>query len=53
LVEEELLLTLPIVPLHAEGDPCEVAPAAPLADNEREEETQKPFEQLAELLKRQ
>jgi uncharacterized protein len=53
LVEEELLLTLPIVPLHAEGDPCEVAESAPLVDGEREEETQKPFEQLAELLKRQ
>ena len=53
LVEEELLLTLPIVPLHGEDDACEVAPSAPLADNGREEETQKPFEQLAELLKRQ
>jgi uncharacterized protein len=53
LVEEELLLTLPIVPLHAEGDACEVAPSAPLAQAGREEETQKPFEQLAELLKRQ
>jgi uncharacterized protein len=53
LIEEELLLTLPIVPLHAEGDACEVAPSAPLAENGREEETQKPFEQLAELLKRQ
>ena len=53
LVEEELLLTLPIVPLHAEDSACELAPEAPLADGGREEETQKPFEQLAELLKRQ
>jgi uncharacterized protein len=53
LVEEELLLTLPIVPLHAETDACAVAPAAPLANDGREEETQKPFQQLAELLKRQ
>ena len=53
LVEEELLLTLPIVPLHAEGDACNVASSAPLAENGREEETQKPFEQLAELFKRQ
>jgi uncharacterized protein len=54
LVEEELLLTLPIVPLHAEDDLCVVAPeAAPLEETERVEETQKPFAQLAELLKRQ
>jgi uncharacterized protein len=55
LVEEELLLTLPIVPLHAESDACNVAPAAdPLAESGREGgETQKPFAQLAELLKRQ
>ena len=54
LVEEELLLTLPIVPLHEEVDACHVAPAAPLADDDgRELETQKPFAQLAELLKRQ
>jgi uncharacterized protein len=53
LVEEELLLTLPIVPLHEEVDACHVAPAAPLADDDgRELETQKPFAQLAELLKR-
>jgi uncharacterized metal-binding protein YceD (DUF177 family) len=48
-------LTLPIVPLHAESDACNVAPAAdPLAESGREGgETQKPFAQLAELLKRQ
>jgi uncharacterized protein len=54
LVEEELSLTLPIVPLHADtgAGACVVAPAAPLATNGEREETQKPFEQLAELLKR-
>jgi len=54
LVEEELLLTLPIVPLHADTDDgvCVVAPAAPLVTTGRKEETQRPFEQLAELLKR-
>ena len=55
LVEEELLLTLPIVPLHADaaGGTCVAADAPPLATNGREEEqTQRPFEQLAELLKR-
>jgi uncharacterized protein len=55
LVEEELLLTLPIVPLHAEGAVCQVAPEAPAvsADDVPPETTQKPFAQLAELLKRQ
>jgi uncharacterized protein len=56
LVEEELLLTLPIVPLHADTDggvTCVAADAPPLATDGREEEkTQRPFEQLAELLKR-
>ena len=56
LVEEELLLTLPIVPLHADTDggaTCVAADTPPLATNGREEEkTQRPFEQLAELLKR-
>jgi uncharacterized protein len=52
LVEEELLLTLPIVPLHADADACVVAPAAPLVTNERAEETQRPFERLGELFKR-
>ena len=51
LVEEELLLTLPISPLHAEecGDASErpeAQPDAPAPD------TQRPFEQLGELLKR-
>jgi uncharacterized protein len=54
LVEEELLLTLPIVPLHSEGEGgvCVVADAPPLAANERADEVQRPFAQLAELLKR-
>ncbi len=54
IVEEELLLTLPIVPLHsqAEGGVCVVADASSLATAERAEEVQRPFAQLAELLKR-
>jgi uncharacterized protein len=51
LVEEELLLTLPIVPLHAETEACAVAPEAPLVADEAEE-TQRPFEGLGELFKR-
>jgi DUF177 domain-containing protein len=57
LVEEELLLTLPIVPLHAEADTCNVGVAPTAAPRGRDEETQtqtqKPFAQLSELLKRQ
>lgn len=47
LVDEELLLDLPIVPLHADPKVC----AVQLAD-ERDETTQQPFAGLAELLKR-
>lgn len=49
LVEEELLLALPIVPLHdtsRECAPAESVPAIPA------DEMQKPFERLGELLKR-
>lgn len=52
LITEELLLTLPSVALHGEGDEC-VAPPAPLAArSEPEGETHKPFARLGELLKR-
>lgn len=47
LVEEELLLALPVVALHARPETCGVS-----LDGEPEEETQKPFAGLAELLKR-
>lgn len=47
LVEEELLLGLPIVPLHADGEACGAEP-----EDEPDEKTQKPFAGLAELLKR-
>lgn len=55
LVEEELLLALPIVPLHNDAgcalqalQPSGVAPEKPAGAEER----QRPFEQLGELLKR-
>lgn len=53
LVEEELLLALPIVPLHGESSDCaardaERAESAP----EPAQSTQKPFAQLDKLLKR-
>jgi uncharacterized protein len=49
LITEELLLSLPIVPLHAEE--CVSAPA-PEAEQRHESETHKPFARLAELMKR-
>lgn len=58
LVEEELLLALPIVPLHAQASDC----AAPVNDSAAgdatqlsqtpEQTTQRPFAQLDKLLKR-
>jgi uncharacterized protein len=53
LVSEELLLTLPIVPLHAGSEPCAAAPPSEqAARGERAPETHKPFARLAELMKR-
>ena len=52
LVEEELLLALPIVPLHEELRQCAVPPAAPLVSAATAEHvTQRPFAGLAELLR--
>ncbi len=51
LITEELLLTLPIVALHGEGEPC-AAPPAGIATAERGQDTHKPFARLADLLKR-
>lgn len=52
LVEEELLLSIPIVPLH-EPEECEAASAqVSERDEAPAEEVQRPFEQLGELLKR-
>jgi uncharacterized protein len=55
LVEEELLLTLPLVPPHESADECggekDEVPA-PEAEDAPVQETQRPFEQLGELLKR-
>ena len=48
LITEELLLTLPIVALHGEGEPCAAQPTAP----GEAQDTHKPFARLADLLKR-
>ncbi len=47
LITEELLLSLPIVPLHEGPGDCGAAAAAPAAP-----ETHRPFAQLADLLKK-
>ena len=56
LVEEELLLTLPLVPLHESAEECqsvqEEVPTVVAEEAEPAPETQKPFERLGELLKR-
>ena len=55
LVEEELLLTLPLVPLHESADECKVVQdevPAPEKEAAPVPETQRPFERLGELLKR-
>lgn len=51
LVEEELLLSLPIVPQHAEGEPCGAAEAPRKAAADAPP-TQRPFEGLDKLLGR-
>jgi uncharacterized protein len=52
LVEEELLLALPIVPLHEELRDCALPATAPLvADEAPEHVTQRPFAGLGELLR--
>jgi uncharacterized protein len=52
LVEEELLLSIPIVPLH-EPEECQAETAEETSAAEGPvEEVQRPFEQLGELLKR-
>jgi uncharacterized metal-binding protein YceD (DUF177 family) len=49
LITEELLLSLPIVPLHEAEAGCASTPTAAAAP---QEDTHRPFAQLADLLKR-
>ena len=51
LITEELLLTLPIVPLHVDDEACTAPPAVAAAEESRPE-AQLPFARLSELLKR-
>jgi len=52
LITEEMLLTLPIVPLHGEGEECRAAGLPGVVVERVGEATHKPFARLAELLKR-
>jgi uncharacterized protein len=53
LITEELLLSLPIVPLHSGSEACPALPASAARDaNAAAGETHRPFERLAELMKR-
>jgi len=55
LVEEELLLTLPLVPLHESAEECQTVQdevPTPAEEAAPAPETQRPFERLGELLKR-
>ena len=49
LITEELLLMLPIVPLHEGGSACA---SAPVTMDEKGADTHRPFAGLGELLKR-
>ncbi len=52
LVTEEMLLSLPIVPLHGDDTGCGAAPATGDVQGHAGESTHRPFARLAELLKR-
>jgi uncharacterized protein len=52
LLEEEVLLCLPIVPLHAPGSACKPAGLGGEAPGGDSGGVQRPFERLGELLKR-
>jgi uncharacterized protein len=52
LVEEELLLCLPVVPLHEASQCVTGAPAVASTPHTGQQDRQRPFEQLGELFKR-
>lgn len=52
LVEEELLLSMPIAPVHDPGECAASAPEAPVESAPDAQHRQRPFERLGELLKR-
>lgn len=52
IVEEELMLYLPIVPAHENAAECAPEASSTVGERETPAETQRPFAQLQELLKR-
>jgi uncharacterized metal-binding protein YceD (DUF177 family) len=52
LVTEEMLLSLPVVPLHGDDARCVAASPGAGAPDHAAEATHRPFARLAELLKR-
>lgn len=50
LIEEEVLLSLPIVPMHVAGEPCAPLESLEAASEPVAASTQRPFAQLDELL---
>ena len=52
LITEELLLSLPIVPLHAGSEACTSVPPLAAPPSGASGETHQPFARLAELMKR-
>jgi uncharacterized protein len=52
LVEEELLLSLPIVPQHAQGEPCADERPVPAEADTDAPQVNRPFADLGELLNR-
>jgi uncharacterized protein len=56
LAAEELLLALPVVPRHADGERCEIAPGGAVIETAEAEpvasDTQRPFADLRALLER-
>jgi uncharacterized protein len=51
VVEEQMLLALPLVPMHADSDDCRPATAIARPDDDREDR-QRPFANLRELIDR-
>jgi uncharacterized protein len=51
VVEEQVLLALPLVPMHADSDDCQPAIKAQAPDDGREDK-QRPFANLRELIDR-
>jgi uncharacterized protein len=52
LTEEQALLALPLVPLHAEGECDEAAAPPPEIEQQASRGSQKPFENLRDLLEK-